>query len=242
MPNNITRTWSVPTSPRSPYKLQNTMILIEKFEGKLWNKAAQLDFAKELETAEFYEGAVSQNHPDFAARDRVNRSPKTFGFVRLGRNRPLEVTPAGKQLISGRGEEDLFLRQLLKWQYPSPNHDTEYSQTFCIRPFLELLRLVFDLDGLSKDELMLWGVPLIRHQNYQQALDGIKDYRAALKKAKDRVARGELLQATKTKRAREVYADEISEGATENRNASKLGHQCNRILARQTQQLARLRR
>src|SRR5438105_9973028 len=102
-----TRTWSVPTSPRNPYKLPEELALLTGFEGRLWNQETQIAFARELAGAEFFEGSVSANEPDFSARDRINRAPKTFGFVRLVRGCPLEITAAGRELIQRRHLDDL---------------------------------------------------------------------------------------------------------------------------------------
>src|SRR5687767_5600270 len=112
-----TRTWSVPTSPRNPYKLPEDIRLLSRFEGQPWTRQTQRRFAAELAASESYEGTVSANLPDLSARDRT-RAPKTFGFARIRRDEPIRITPAGDELIRERGLDDLFLRQLLKWQYP----------------------------------------------------------------------------------------------------------------------------
>ena len=66
----IKRTWSMPTSPRSPYKLPQTLVLLSEFEGQVWNRETQTTFAKKLAGSDFYEGSVPANL-DFAARDRI---------------------------------------------------------------------------------------------------------------------------------------------------------------------------
>src|SRR3989338_1959149 len=104
----IKRTWSMPTSPRSPYKLVPELRLLTEFEGEEWNKETQIKFAKRLATSDFYEGSVPANL-DFVARDRINRSPKTFGFVDFD-DRKVRITDAGKRLIEGIRVEELFTR------------------------------------------------------------------------------------------------------------------------------------
>ena len=165
---STTRTWSVPTSPRNPYKLCDELGLLKKYEGEMWNKETQTRFALELSAADFFEGSIYAKEPSFSARDRVNRSPKTFGFIRLDTDKKIVFTSAGNQIIAKNGLEDLFLRQLLKWQYPSPNHDKVDYQAFCIKPFLEILRLVKDFEGLSKKEMAIFGVTLTDYRNYEQ--------------------------------------------------------------------------
>lgn len=56
----------------------------------------------------------------FSARDRINRAPKSLGFVDL---KPyIKLTEAGENFISGKRTEEVLLRQLLKFQLPSPYH------------------------------------------------------------------------------------------------------------------------
>lgn len=71
-----------------------------------------------------------------------------------------------------------MLRQLLKWQYPSPKHDDRYYRGyFRIRPFLETLRLASDCEGLTKDEIALFAVPLIRYLDYPKVRTALMTYR-----------------------------------------------------------------
>ena len=61
-----------------------------------------------------------EKNPAFSARDRINRAPKSLGFVVLT---PLiTVTPAGQALLTSKRREEVFLRQLLKFQVPSSYH------------------------------------------------------------------------------------------------------------------------
>ncbi|MBI3909602.1 MAG: AlwI family type II restriction endonuclease [Armatimonadetes bacterium] len=208
-----THTWSVPTSPRSPEKLPDELALLSRFEGQLWNEDTQTRFARALAEAEFFEGSVSATEPDFSARDRVNRAPKTFGFVRIQRGTPLEITPAGRELIGRRNVDDLLLRQLLKWQYPSANHGgRDYRELFCIRPFLEVLRLVRDLGGLTKTELAIFAVPLIRYEDYEDVTASIRAYRAALSRVRGNAARKQFARDALRRRIREIYDADIRAG------------------------------
>lgn len=163
-----TRCWSIATSPRSPYKLPAVVELLEGFTDRPWDRAAQREYARQMFASQDYEGAGGAgSESDFAARDRVNRAPRTLGFVRLARGKPPIILPTGDALVQGGAQDDLFLRQLLKWQYPSPLHDDDdYEELFYIHPFLEVLRLVRDLGSLSKVEMSLFAVPLIDFEDY----------------------------------------------------------------------------
>lgn len=206
------RTWSVPTSPRSPYKLPQELKLLTEFEGQIWNKNTQSRFAQRLAESDFYEGSVSETLPDFSARDRVNRSPKTFGFVKFDEQRRVHITNAGKRLIEGARIEELFTRQLLKWQYPSPKHHGSRYQNFSIRPFVETLRFVYELDGLSKREIATFCLPLIDFRDYSSVKTEVIKFRKKLSQLKN-IEKKRLIVTTHAERYREIFREELSSGS-----------------------------
>ena len=73
---------------------------------------------------------------DFSARDRITRAPKALGFVDL---KPvIRITEPGKRLIYGKRTEEVLLRQLLKFQLPSPYHKEpeQFNGVFGVKPYL----------------------------------------------------------------------------------------------------------
>jgi len=92
-------------------------LLIRHFNGEVWNKDTQVKFMQVLREGSFFEG-TGTNDPAFSARDRINRAPKALGFVNL---KPvISLTPAGKELLNSKRKDEVFLRQMLKFQIPSP--------------------------------------------------------------------------------------------------------------------------
>ena len=88
------------TSPRTPEKMiPEIELLINRFDGNHWNKNTQTSFMEVLREADFYNGSGT-NDPAFSARDRMNRAPKSLGFVVLAPN--IQLTPAGKQLLTSK--------------------------------------------------------------------------------------------------------------------------------------------
>ena len=209
-----TRTWSVATSPRNPQKLPDEVgLLAASFNNRVWNREAQRDFAQQLAEAEFFEGTGSATLSDFSARDRVNRAPKTLGFIRLHDDRRIEILPAGRRLIEKRNLPDLFLHQLLKWQYPSPFHKTrDYTEQFKIRPFLECLRLIRELEGITKEELAIFVVPFIAYHYYEEVRAAIRDFRRQLLDISGRGPRRDFLKQSFLRHLKEVYHDDIEAG------------------------------
>ncbi len=97
-------------------------LLSEHFSGRKWNKQTQVDFIDLLAKSSFFEGSGSPNNKDFSARDRINRAPKALGFVDLSPQ--VELTDAGRSLVYGKRPQEVFLRQLLKFQFPSLKQTT----------------------------------------------------------------------------------------------------------------------
>lgn len=208
----IKKTWSVPTSPRSPHKLADELNLLSQFEGQEWSRETQKAYAEKLGKSDFFEGSIYQREPDFSARDRINRSPKTFGFVRFDNDNKVTITEAGKQLIAGTRSNDLFLRQLLKWQYPSPKHGGAVYQGFKIKPFLEVLRLAYELDGLTKKEIATFCVPFINYGDYENVKLEIKEFRKKSEELKG-VEKKRFIQQTQFNKYKQVYGAEIEGGS-----------------------------
>ena len=111
------RTLFLTTSPRTPSKMvPEITLLVEHFAGKKWDKESQCAFMEVLKNENFFNGK-GENDPAFSARDRINRAPKSLGFVKLSPT--IKLTPAGEQLISSKRKDEVFLRQMLKFQVPS---------------------------------------------------------------------------------------------------------------------------
>ena len=144
------------TSPRTPLKmLPEIKLLMDNFEGRKWDKETQKRFAQLLAEDSHFNGEGSKKNMDFSARDRITRAPKSLGFVDL---KPvIKLTEPGEQFLSGKRTEEILLRQLLKFQLPSPFHKEprNYTGLFGVKPYLEIFRLVYQLGTLSFDELMI---------------------------------------------------------------------------------------
>ncbi|UKI56459.1 MAG: AlwI family type II restriction endonuclease [Treponema succinifaciens] len=88
-------------------------------------------------------------------RKRIRDDAKSLGFITL--SPAINLTPAGRKLISAKRTEEIFLRQLLKFQIPSPYHkSSEKAAKFFVKPYLEILRLVHKLGTLKFDELEIF--------------------------------------------------------------------------------------
>lgn len=166
------------TSPRTPAKMiPEIKLLNEQLAGEEWNVETQIKYMSFLEKSEFFEGKGASGNKDFSARDRINRAPKALGFVNLYPH--ISLTEAGEKLVFGKRPQEIFLRQLLKFQLPSPYHVevNDIKGTFYIKPYLEIMRLIRDLDGLSFDELKIFALTLTDYRKYDLVKKEIQEFR-----------------------------------------------------------------
>lgn len=174
------------TSPRSPHWMKPDLEIINNiFVGREWNKETQYDFTTTLIDSEHFAGKGPKDR-GMAARDRINRGPKSLGFVDLS---PIvQITEAGKLFITSKRKEDILLRQLLKFQLPSPYHTTNQNAktNFWVKPYLEIFRLIRHFGSLSFVELQLFGLQLTNYNNFDEIVDKIEQFRKekALNKGK----------------------------------------------------------
>lgn len=207
------------TSPRTPSKMiPEIKLLSEHFTGRQWNKQSQVEFIDLLAQSDFFEGNGSPKNKDFSARDRINRGPKALGFVNLSPH--IELTEAGKAFVYGKRPQEIFLRQLLKFQLPSPYHveKNDIEGTFFIKPYLEIMRLIRDLETLSFDELRIFGLTMTDYTKYDSVKQAILDFREEKKLHRGKYKR--FADETWTKIRLKTYADKINAGLTKTRETT----------------------
>lgn len=206
------------TSPRTPLKMIPEIEVLEKyFEGKVWNTDTQVEFIKKLAEGKDFQGEGSAKEMAFSARDRINRAPKALGFVDL--KPTISLTEPGKKLVSEKRTEEVLLRQLLKFQLPSPYHKEpeQFEGIFGVKPYLEIFRLIYELGTVSFDELMIFGMQLTHYSKFDEIVSEIKQFRRmkVYAKASYNVFRGEYLH----KEVEKIYQDNINEGNTQTRES-----------------------
>ena len=170
------RTLFLTTSPRTPSKMiPEIALLVKYFAGKKWDKESQNTFMEVLKKENFFNGK-GENDPSFSARDRINRAPKSLGFVKLSPT--IKLTPAGEKLITSKRKDEIFLRQMLKFQVPSPYHKpSSKASKFCVKPYLEMLRLVRTMGTLKFDELQMFGMQLTDWHDFERIVQKIETFR-----------------------------------------------------------------
>ncbi len=204
------------TSPRTPEKMiPEIELLSANFSGCRWTHQTQCDFMEVLRAESFFNGK-GKNDAGFSARDRINRAPKSLGFVKL--KPTITLTPAGEALVSSRRKDEVFLRQMLKFQIPSPYHiPTKKATTFCVKPYLELLRLVRTLGTLKFDELRLFGMQLTDWHKFDEIVNKIEVFRKKKleNKGSYRAFYTEYIKAE----LKRIYSQRIESGDTKTRES-----------------------
>lgn len=190
-------------------------LLIKHFEGKSWNNETQSEFMQVLREEQFFNGK-GENDPGFSARDRINRAPKSLGFVTLSPT--ISLTPAGIELLYSKRKEEVFLRQMLKFQVPSPYHKpTEKAATFCVKPYLEMIRLVRIMGTLKFDELQIFGMQLTDWHDFDTIVSKIELFRKS--KAKNKKSYRSFKAEYLHKELKTIYAERIASGETKTRES-----------------------
>lgn len=206
------------TSPRSPFKMiPEISLLVKDFTGKEWNTTTQEEFIKELVQDEHFEGTGSPKDLAFSARDRINRGPKALGFVDLKPS--IQLTDAGKNFIDEDLCEEALLRQLLKFQLPSPYHTetTNPDVTFCVKPYLEILRLVYTLEKVTFDEIMIFGMQLTSYTKFDEVVQKILEFRKA--KENNRGSYKNFMGKYRDDEIFSIFSDDIQQGNTKTRES-----------------------
>ncbi len=201
------------TSPRSPKKLiPEISLLVNNFSGQMWsgNESLQEEFARVLAEATTFEGDTSKKYTALSARDRITRSPKGLGFVDLSPT--IQLTEAGNAFIHGNRPQEIFLRQLLKFQIPSPYHTEgkKVKGTFWGRPYLEIIRLIRDLGHLTPDEFRIFALQLTDYREYEKIKERIVAFRADKAQHKGHYKR--FVDNVTNQEIATIYAAEIKSG------------------------------
>lgn len=206
------------TSPRTPAKMiPEIALLCDHFSGEKWNEQVQTSFMHLLKEENFYNG-LGENDPAFSARDRINRGPQSLGFVCL---KPcVSLTPAGKVLTTSERTDEIFLRQLLKFQLPSPYHVlSEKGAKFNVKPYLEIFRLIRHFGSLSFDELKIFGLQLTDYRKFPAIVRKIEHFRNA--KSQHGGSYRQFVGEYFEKELRAIYATELKSGRTKTRESDR---------------------
>lgn len=208
------------TSPRTVEKIiPEIKLLTDNFSGQKWERNPSLheSFFIELTKSDFYESNSETDDKAFAGRDRITRAPKAYGFVDL--KPTVELTEAGKFLINSKRPQEVFLKQMLKFQLPSYYHTN--NKNFNVKPYLELMRLIYEIKGISKTELALFFLQLIHYNKFEEIVNKIMNFRKNARTYKG--SRKTYVNECFNNEINEIFSEEIRDKKFKTRQSNDVG-------------------
>lgn len=156
---------------------------------------------------------------DACSDDFISLPPFHLGLFKHCLGDYYELTPAGQALLTSKRKEEVFLRQMLKFQVPSPYHKpTAKAASFGVKPYLEILRLVRTMGTLKFDELQIFGMQLTDWRKFDDIVQKIEDFRISKVKYQGsyRTFKAEYLRDELT----HIFEERIMNGETQTRESS----------------------
>ncbi len=208
------------TTVRNPDRIkQGLRVLKEYFEDKPFGEKEHLEFYERL-----LERGVIESGPNKLSRASKEISGRKWAacFNQLGfsiawkTKGVVKITDAGNALLESDIEEEVFLRQFLKYHLPSPiEHGKEYTG-FEVNPFYVILKILSDLngegfDGLTKDEISLYVITCIRNELVDMSERKIKEYRKKYTSIKGKVGKKKYYYQKKKELIHQLYRKEIED-------------------------------
>lgn len=212
------KTWNLGnTTVRNPERIRAGLKLLkENFEGRAFDLSAQTELFEVLLEAKLIEGDPSQEKNKAASgrkwQSACNKLGLTTRSTRI--NGIISVTDAGNALLSNEAvESDVYLRQMLKVQLPSP---TESSlDGAAIHPFYLVLCVAYKLHEsglkpLGKEEIALFLQSATRDDQTNEIIEQIKAYRNERDSIQGKIGKRKFFLEQLTSKAQELYGDDYT--------------------------------
>lgn len=149
-------------------------------QEKVWSYDSEMEVLIMLES----EGITPlwEDQEDFHAhfRNRINFAKK-MGFALSGQDRPLDLTPVGRDFLNSSPEHwpEIFEHQLIRLQFTNPTMPARY-ESFHLFPYILTISLLLDLEGssLSLEEFILRVILSQSQDEKEDVLKWVEDFRA----------------------------------------------------------------
>lgn len=211
------------TTLREAARLKDGLRVLKKhFDGKSWSYENQTRFLGLLQQENIYGAGETKSSKQVEQHGRIWSSAfNELGFATCYKKgnkyvpSGAHVTKAGEALLSDDYvEEDVWLRQFLKVQFPNslPQKSKNQYPEFNLLPFQATLRIIKECNGISKDEGFIVNT-LKTMTDIDVAVKLIQKYRKGLavvrKGGRDAVRRYTIQQQCDM--AKCLYKDEVRE-------------------------------
>lgn len=187
------------TTVRNPDRIKEGLRILKNFEGQSWNQEHQIEYLKELVAAGLVENTKKEPRSQGISGRKWAAVLNQLGLARAwAKSGPVTITPVGNALLDGKSlEEEIFLRQLLKYQLPSPLENGKDYIGFKISPFKATLKVLSELrdlglEGITKEEISLYLITTVDQNYIGEAIAKIVEYRKERKKLVGRVSKNKF--------------------------------------------------
>lgn len=203
------------TTVRNPQRIKDALLVLkQEFDGKHFTEEVQGQYFDALAKAGVIEGNPRKDGGKEQSGRKWAASFNQLGFaVCRTTEPPIRLTAAGEALLSDEAlDTDVFLRQILKIQLPSPTERT--LDDAAIHPFYLVLSVSVllqqeGLKGLTKEELALFVQPAYRDDQGPEIVEQVKRYRNDRDKLIGRMVKRRFFLGRLSRRVRELFAEEV---------------------------------
>jgi len=203
------------TTVRNPERLKPGLAILKaEFEGWPWSYENQRKFLERLIEEQLYEAGSAKSPEQKEQHGRTwgsvyNELGLVFAYRAGGK---VCITAVGDALLDERRRPDeVYLRQLLKYQLPNPlpgKSGPAYTGV-SVLPFLVALRMVRELDGMSKDEMGIFLFSTMNMSEVDEVIEEARRFRADRGKQSSREARGRFAYDYHVDRLANMFLDDL---------------------------------
>jgi hypothetical protein len=202
------------------------MEAIAPFDGIEWwkkdekgNLISQIEVGNAIAKHEAF-NISPKSEREMQFRTYVTMNPPTLGFAYITDDNKLKITPVGKLISQEFLLQTLFLKQMLKWQYPSCWHGGSggkgpahfpLKDEWSVHPFLCALTICNEVDYMMKDEVAIFLLTTKKNDQRYEVAEEIREFRKQNSRLNSR-ERKENIYNKCIEKLREAYQPEIDEG------------------------------
>lgn len=205
------------TTVRNPERLKAGLAILKaEFEGHPWSYENQRKLLERLIEEGLYEAGAAKSPDQKEQHGRTwgsvyNELGLIFAYRSQGN---LRITPVGNALLDEKGRPDeVYLRQLLKYQLPNPlpgKHGLKYADV-SVLPFLVALKMVKELDGMSKEEMSIFLFSTTNMTVMDSLIEEAKRFRKNREAKDSREARERFTYNYHINKLANLFGDELEE-------------------------------
>ncbi len=202
------------TTVRNPDRIKGGLeLLSRKFLGKTFDNKTQEEFYLELKSL----GLIESDPAKEGSKTHTARKWASV-FNQLGLTKcwqkypPIQIMAPGRALLNENIlEEDIFLRQLLKLQLPSPIE--RGAKNFSVHPLFVVIKSAFELQkqgysGLNRDEIAAFIQTTINDNDVPNTIKNIIEYKNKKTSIKGLVDKRRYFRSVLISIIKDLYKDE----------------------------------